>query len=440
MKRHPALLLCLLLLGCPPAPPALTSSDPAGRDPEPGPELTGGALALPACGYTLRTPVGASAPLWARDRLGPDPTPFAVHLGLAGDPARTVSVVWRTRDEATLSTQIQYGIGDALDQWARGVTFHYLDPDERPVRIHEVHLCGLRPGTTYSYRVGGTGPDGQAVFSPTYRFHTAPDPAAAQRAQVLLAVLGDTRGGYVRWGEMLALAFRLGPPDLILFPGDAVTLGTFQAEWDLFFAAAGDRLATVPLVFAHGNHEANAAAYYAQLALPGDEQHFGLDYGPAHITVLNDTPPDAADLAGRAAPFLEADLRAAAAAPWRLAMHHWGLWSAAKVHGGDATLRALFGPLFDRYRVDLVVNGHDHNYERTKPLRGSVPQSDPRNGTIYVVSGSAGAPLYESGRESFTEKSESTESLVLLRVRAGALDLSAYRPDGTLLDSLTLTR
>ena len=63
------------------------------------------------------------------------------------------------------------------------------------------------------------------------------------------------------------------------------------------------------------------------------------------------------------------------------------------------------GPLFDRYEVDFVLSGHDHNYERTYPVRGDAPHDIwqgptyilPR-GAVEVVSGGGGAPLYQGGK------------------------------------------
>lgn len=431
-----ALLLALapgLGVGC-----SQDAAGPGQPDGGAGP-TAGGTFALTGCGYSVTTRDGASAPVPGAAVLGPDPTPFAVHLGVAGDPRTSINVVWRTADETTLATRVLFGAGDALDQNVDGVTFYYEAPPHGPVRIHEAHLCGLKAGTQYSYRVGGKGADSREKWSPTYKFHTAPDLARDPAAQVLLAVLGDTRGGYAEWGQALARADRLGPPDLILFSGDAVTLGTMQSEWDEFFKQAEPVLTRVPLVGAHGNHEINTINYYSQFAFPGNEEFFGLSYGAAHVTVVNDNPADPADLGGRERDFLDSDLKASAV-PWRLVMHHMPLWSAGTTHGGDKKLLGLWGPVIDANKVDLVLNGHEHSYERTRPMRGQTPAPGPADGTIFLIPGSAGAVLYDIGKGFWTEKSEKTRSLVLLKVRPGSVAVRAYRDDGTDLDSFNLTK
>jgi 3',5'-cyclic AMP phosphodiesterase CpdA len=225
---------------------------------------------------------------------------------------------------------------------------------------------------------------------------------------------------------------------VILFTGDAVGSGAGQGEWDTFFDRGEALLPYVPLVFAHGNHEANAVNFYSLFALPGNEEFFGLDYGPFHLTVLNDSPTSAASIAGGQKAFFEADVAAHADAPWRLLMHHRSQWSASSGHGGSTTLQNAWGPVVDSGRVQLVFSGHDHMYERSKPLRAKQVAQDPAQGTVYVVTGGGGAPLYGAGSAWHTAFSESRRHYLLLSVRAGQLEGRAYREDRSLLDSFTL--
>jgi hypothetical protein len=73
------------------------------------------------------------------------------------------------------------------------------------------------------------------------------------------------------------------------------------------------------------------------------------------------------------------------------------------VHGSEGGARQFFVPLFDSYSVDLVINGHNHIYERTDPLRGGVATPAPigatvrpaAEGTTYIAAGGAGVGLYD---------------------------------------------
>ena len=88
-------------------------------------------------------------------------------------------------------------------------------------------------------------------------------------------------------------------------------------------------------------------------------------------------------------------------------------------------------PMIDQYHIDLVLNGHDHDYEVTKPLVGANRSSRPtRPATVYVVAGGAGAELYANGSGFWTQYSESTYSAAMIHVRRDVMTMDAFRPDG----------
>jgi hypothetical protein len=396
----------------------------------------GGSIMLAQCNYSVSTVAGASVPQPATVALGSDPTPKFVHLNVSNDPRTGVAVLWRTNDGATLSTTVQYGTGGKTDMTQEGFTFIYEITGGDPVRMHETHLCGLTPDTEYSYRVGGQ--DGtKMAWSPVYTFRTLPDRTKTPDATVHLLVIGDTRDGYSTWGAALKTAFQKGTPDLILFSGDETFLGPIQEEWDAWFGAADPLLASVPMIVAHGNHEVNSVNFFSQFAMPGDEQNFGVDFGPVHLSVANDTPLNSADLTGAIATKLNANLAAGNSSPWNMLMHHKPMFSAsAGPHVSDVLLmRNAWESVIDANRVDIVFNGHDHDYERSKPMRAGAAQADPSKGTVFVVVGAAGADLYDNGHDFWTAFSEKTYSFALVDVSQKMLSLTAYRNDGSMLDS-----
>jgi hypothetical protein len=308
--------------------------------------------------------------------------------------------------------------------------------------MHEAHLCGLEADTEYSYRVGGPDGAGMESWSPVYTFRTAPDRATSPDAEVVMLVIGDTRDGYSTWGAALDAAFQQAMPDVILFSGDATTLGPIQDEWDAWFGAADKHLNNTPMIVAHGNHDVNSVNFFSQFAMPGDEQNFAVDFGPVHLTVANDTPQDPADLQGANAQMLDANVKAGMTAPWNILLHHKPMWTAAAgPHTTDAVVvRMAWQQSVDNAKVDVVFNGHDHDYERTKPMRGSTPGVTPADGTIYVVVGSAGAALYDSGMDFWTAFSQKTYSFAIVRARKGMFQMNAFRNDGTPLDNFNITK
>jgi hypothetical protein len=401
---------------------------------------TGGTIAIAGCNYSLTTQVGASAPVATTDVFGLDPTPMQIHLSLMADPKTSVVAQWRDNDETTLSANLRYAVGanlsaDQLTTLVPGYEFGFraggTDGLQHVFTVHQVHLCNLAPGTTYSYQVGGHNPyDGTDHWSDVFTFHTAPDVTASPDAEVQLAFVGDSRGGYDVWQQLVAL-IQARMPDLILYSGDAVTLGLTQYEWDEFYTGAQPLLAQVPMIYAEGNHEANAVNFFSQIALPGDQQNYGIDYGYAHVTVANDSPAEPDDLAGATKDAIAADFAASASARWKLLMHHMPMWSASTMHGSNIMLQQLWQPLVDQYGIDLVLNGHDHDYEVSFPLLGQAVQSTNATGTVYVVAGGAGAELYQNGQGFWTDYSESTYSAAIIDVRRDQMTMDAFRQDGT---------
>src|SRR5262245_54686997 len=180
------LVLAVLLAGC------FFKKEIPERQPD---LLQGGTLMLEQCGYEVKTVDGASRPELGEAMLGADPTPRFVHLHVGPDPKSNIAILWRTKDEDTLATTVQYGKNGMTDKSQRGVTYYYDSAMSGRIRMHETHLCGLEPDTEYSYRVGGAA-NGTESWSPVYKFRTAPDRSKSPDAEVEVLVIGDTRDGY----------------------------------------------------------------------------------------------------------------------------------------------------------------------------------------------------------------------------------------------------
>ena len=96
-------------------------------------------------------------------------------------------------------------------------------------------------------------------------------------------------------------------------------------------------------------------------------------------------------------------LRADPTIDWIVAHYHHCSYCTILVHGSDGGCRSAFDELFARHQVDLVINGHNHGYERTHPLkRGEMTASVPtggvvqsaRDGTVFVCAGGGGQVSY----------------------------------------------
>ena len=384
--------------------------------------------------------------------VGASPNIRRVRLGLGGnvtpgaaghaDPSTTIGVAWQT-DDGTLATQLRWGTSPDAASWpaanrVEGVT--WLTPagtlnSNGDERMHEAYVCGLSPATTYYYQVGG-GPAGKEVWSDVYAFTTTPaDPSAA----VTIAVTGDSRGQQQDAWRLLQRAVMKAGAGLQLFSGDMVNFAPDQAEWEKWLDlgwkdADGKLLSTGQLLTlsAHGNHDNHTSLFFGNLVLPQDlakypeyaELFFSVDVGPVHVVVVDDafivSPTGDDKYLSVLQGFLDADLAAAQAnrakVPWIVTMHHHPEFSSS-THGKDADVlrgRAFFTPIWDKFHVDLALAGHDHDYERSKPLTGpaDAPTIKPseKDGTTYLVCAGAGADAYASSTSSFTATSRDYKS------------------------------
>lgn len=407
----------------------------------PGPAATGvitnPTWAAAGCG-DVPVAMGVTDVAWsseAYDDVGATPgrSPYAVHASFRFDTASSVSVVWSTGPSTRASVVAIGDSPDKLDRFAEGVSFTYsstiLD-HASPMRVHEAHLCGLQPDRTYYYAVGGDG-----YWGAVHAFKTAP--AAATHAPFRIGVFGDSNNLVYSDFKVVVDRMKAESPDFIAFSGDLVHDGAIQTQWDAWFEASGDLFASSPILAAHGNHEAMATAYFAQFAQPGNEEYYSFDYGNAHFVVLNDSPPDDAEFDVEAK-FLEADLAAAVARPnpprWLVSMHHRPPYTSS----GESFANPLkyFTPIYDKYHVDMVINGHEHCYESTKPIKNGAAVPTYAEGTFYLTTGGAGGllnlPTFTQAPWSRTYKP--VYNYVTIDVAGPKLTVHAYANDGSLLE------
>lgn len=362
--------------------------------------------------------------------------------------AHSVVIVWASTDARPASVQVGAQRIPAVTTFypssRTGIADYYQ---------HEAQVTGLAAGTEYAYQLfAGETP----LTAGTDVVRTAPPTGSGA---VRFIVFGDSGTGSP---EQRALAARMNADaaDLMLLAGDIAygngggtgdaSYATYQS-W--FFDIYAPMLRRRPVVPAMGNHDGRASnnwgqAYLDLFALPPDagfgsfpdhaERYYSFDYGPVHVVVL-DTELTFQEPSRRAAQlaWLEADLQQAAAQPWKIALYHRSPYSAGGEHGSDLAVRAAFGPLFERYGVQLSLSAHEHTFERTVPWR-----LGPASGqaVTYVVAGGGGAPVYPTGQDAWTAASASEHHYVRVTVNGCVALIEAVRASGALLDAQTLDR
>jgi predicted MPP superfamily phosphohydrolase len=296
-----------------------------------------------------------------------------------------------------------------------------LDPSDASGRQHVARIEGLEAGQIYCHSIDGwTHPAG---------FRTAPAPGSA--APVRFVVFGDSGGGPQQSAvreQIETVAF-----DLLLHVGDIAygqgTLGQLESQ---FFDEYADILRHVPAFPTSGNHDYTTdrgAPFRQVFALPdngtgtGSERWYSFDWGLVHFVALDTERIDATQTE-----WLDRDL-GANQLPWTVVYLHRPPYSSGD-HGSSTAVREAFVPLFERYGVDIVFAGHDHDYERTEPLQG----------VTYIVTGGGGRSTRAVGRSSFTAYSEDVLHFVYAEVDDDTMMLHAIDAVGREFDSLRLER
>jgi acid phosphatase type 7 len=269
----------------------------------------------------------------------------------------------------------------------------------------------LAPGQIYCYSLWN---GGEQLTMPA-GFRTAPSADSPEPIRFL--ALGDSGGG---GSDQYALLEQMHtvPYDLMLHTGDiAYDNGSITQFDDNVFGVYADLFRSIPFFPAAGNHDyetMQGAPFREVFALPGDsgEQWYSFDWGRVHFVAL-----DTEASYSQQAEWLDRDL-ASSSAPWKIVYLHRPMYSSG-THGSDEGLRKTLAPVLERHRVQLVLAGHDHNYERTTPQRG----------TTHVVTGGGGVGTRSVGTSSFTAFSEDVIHFVYAEI--GVDELVLYAIDGT---------
>ena len=142
--------------------------------------------------------------------------------------------------------------------------------------------------------------------------------------------------------------------------------------------------------------------------------------------------------------WLRADLAAASANPNVdniIVFLHAPLFTTSDGNNANVSWQLLASE-FTTYGVDMVFSGHNHVYERTVPISVTPIQPngirDDINGTVYVVTGGGGSPLYGfSANQWYMETSSSDYHYVKVDVVDSTINVTAIKPDGSVIDSFS---
>jgi SAM-dependent methyltransferase len=446
------------------------------------------------------------------------------YLQIGSQPtARSLQLLWHAKDANAVWTVEHKPNANAAWIKTENLTFTKITiAGSAPHVVYRASLTGLVAGGTFLYRVIK---DGKEVFTAQ---------ALAPRSvdqPFRFDVFGDIGAGTPEAKQIANGVFN-SKPNIVFVPGDIVydygLISEYQTKfWPIYNADKADTIGvplmrSVPFVAAVGNHDADsrdldkypgALAYYHYWDQPlngpigkeggpfvpilkgsdinkkafidgaGDRYprmaNFSFNYGNSHWTVIDaDTYVDWTDSTLRA--WVVKDLADAKDATWRFVMYHHPGFNSSREHFEQQQMR-LLSPIFEAGKVDIVFNGHVHNYQRSFPMR-FVPDNKgvllvggkdaktirgrvvtgkwtldkkfngktntKTQGVIYVVTGAGGQELYNPEQQGdpdswqkFTDKFISIiHSFTVVDVKGKILNLRQLAANGKVLDSIMITK
>ena len=460
----------------------------------------------------------------AQDKEKEDNFVVKPYLQIGREPsATTLELLWHAPDvNADWVVEQRNGNSGA---WVKASVVAYNRVAVTGVDAHRVYhseLTGLIPGGTFNYRVLK---NGNPVFA-----SDAKAPKTDQQHYRFVA-LGDI-GAETPDQKLLAVEAYKTKPDLVVVPGDIVYENGLISEYRTKFWGVynSDKqteqgapiMRSVPFVAAPGNHDTenrdlekfpDALAYYmfwsqplngplgtegtawvsplkgsetakkAFLTAAGDSfprmTNFSFNYGNAHWLIIDSNPY--VDWTNKTiTDWVKNDLASAQGATWRFVIFHHPGFNSSREHYEQQHMR-LLSPILEAGNVDVVFNGHVHNYQRSFPLtfapnkqgtllvggkdfktiRGRVvpgawkldKKFDGKtitkpNGIIYIVTGAGGQDLYNPEQnddsdswQKFTSKFISNvHSLTVTDVNDKTLTIRQISASGKEIDNFKITK
>ena len=402
---------------------------------------------------------------------------------LQSGTASSIIIKWRTDDKT--SSKVWYGTTPG----SLNRTVYLSDK----VKDHEVLIDGLNSKTKYYYAIGNKDKV-LAGDEREYYFKTAPE--IGERGSYRAWVLGDCGTGNSTARDVRDAFYDYvgdGHTDMILLTGDNAYPDGTDSDYQnaIFEDMYNDKLINSVVWASPGNHDYDngytdgdeeTGPYYDIFSFPrnaeaggvasGSEAFYSYDYGNMHFISL-DSDDVSRDLDGPMLTWLKNDL-AATNQEWIIVFFHHPPYTKGS-HDSDDTgdsggrmrdMRENVIPILENYKVDLVLSGHSHSYERSHMAHGHYGKSNTLessmildngngrrdqdgsykkrksvdDGTVYIVTGTAGKTSDGDFDHPIMYYSDNPEGSTILEVEGAELTVLFLNENGNIDDYFTIAK
>ena len=394
----------------------------------------------------------------------PSQNPDRIILTFYGNPSSQRAVTWRT--DSTIEYAVaQISIAGKNSKFEINAKTYRAKTEELKigdyhknkdviVHYHSVIFENLIPETLYAYRVGNG-----KIWSEWIHFKTSSNDFKPTE----FVYFGDAQNNILsHWSRVIRMAYQKAPnASFAIYAGDLVNYAHMDNEWAQWFKAGGfihSQWTAIPVV---GNHEFGkilreneqklSLQWRPQFTLPVEksldeklhETVYSINYQDILIIVLNSSEMLEQQTAYVEKKLMESD------AKWKIITCHHSVFSPAP--GRDFEYgRKFWKPLFDKYNVDLVLNGHDHTYARGHvPVKSRLNDENGNLQTMYITSVS-GPKQYNIDKNKINNykvdgynveiTGENTQFFQVFQTRDNKLIYAAYTATGDLYDKITIEK
>ena len=397
----------------------------------------------------------------------PSKDPDRIILTFNGNPSTKRAVNWRT-DSSVKKAEAQIAVAGLNSDFVKEASTYTANTEEFDlglyksnksliVNYHSVVFENLKPNTLYAYRVGFA-----ENWSEWIQFKTANDTYSPTQ----FVYFGDAQNDILNhWSRVIRMAYKTAPDaSFVIHAGDLVDSAHKDNEWAQWFKAGGfihSQWTAIPVV---GNHEFQRFDGYEgtlprrlsiqwrpQFTLPVEENldeklHetvYSVEYQDILVLVLNSTGHLEEQTEYIREKLTNSD------AKWKIVTNHHSVFSPAEGRDFEYA-RKVWKPMFEKYGVDLVLNGHDHTYARGHtPVKSQNVNESGIFKTLYVTSVSGPKQYkidkvkiknYEVDGYKSDKMGEETQFFQVINIDNNKLTYSAYTTLGDLYDRAIITK
>lgn len=358
-----------------------------------------------------------------------------IRFGSKGDPLNGLTIAWNstgTNDSIAwgYTPDLENGESAGLQSTSiSGTRFEYTFPV-------------VTAGSTIHYALYDSKDN---LWSEEMTFKTASD---ASDDQFSFTVIGDSRSNPDEW-QIISQA--IPDSDFTLFMGDIVNSGSSSSDWEKWFEYGKEFISREPIYHTIGNHDTDNSPrgydnYLGLFNMPGNELYYSFTYGNAVFICLNSLEAVNASQYSWLLQTLETNKNQT----WKVVFFHKPFYT-SPTHTGE--MNSYFHTLwkaFDDYGVDILLNGHTHNYQRTKPINRKISRISSvetygcgdGQGRCQIVVGNAGAPLSPAASSSlwWLDNSVSKRHFCNIEIDGDVLTFKAMDANNVVFDEFILDK